>query len=178
MGHRHLRCCYSLFVVHTALLMETFLVVQSKSSIQIVHLCFLQRSRAPSCKAQLTPFMLSTRCRACTSICRRRVPVAPAKLPQPNHHLGPANVHRCEQVPGNTLWEKIAHTLKYRQNHGLVHLQCPPCLEYVFLNDLCICAVRQATVTKLIFDCFKLMWDCSLLTLCIVLGFAGFTCVG
>lgn len=52
---------------------------------------------------------------------------------------------RCEQVPWNTLQEKITHALKYGQSHDLVHLRCPPCLEYIFLNDLCVCAVREVT---------------------------------
>lgn len=49
-GHGRLRRCYGLFVVPTALLIEPFLVLQCKPRIQIVHLCFLRQSRAPSCK--------------------------------------------------------------------------------------------------------------------------------
>lgn len=64
---------------------------------------------------------------------------------------------------------------------GLGAFPKPPRLAYVFLNDLCIHAVRQAAVTKLVSDCFKLTSDCALViyaALSIVLGYAGFTHVG
>lgn len=40
-------------------------------------------------------------------------------------------------------------------------LQCP---EHIFLNDLCVRAGSQATVTELISHCFKLTSGCSWLT--------------
>lgn len=143
MGHGHLQRCYGLFVAHTALFTETFLVLQSKFPIQIVHLHFLQQSRAPSCKAQRTPFALPTRFRVRTSVCRRRVPVAPGKLPQPNHHLGPASIQTGAGSRERFVGENTVHPLNAGRVMAWYIYSAPPCLEYIFLSDLCICAVRQ-----------------------------------
>lgn len=82
----------------------------------------------------------------------------------PRTTTDPANIRRCEQgcrFPRTLCAKKPAYTLTHGQNHGLIRLQCPRCLEYVFLTDLCICAIRRAAVTELISDCSALTSGCS-----------------